>query len=71
LRFRRDGEHVVAGVCSHPELIRRGNEAAAGIDCVAGGQLVAVPLKDSLDGQPARLQDANLSIPTPRNEIEP
>ncbi|MGC9973185.1 MAG: hypothetical protein ABSE56_21625 [Bryobacteraceae bacterium] len=23
-----------------------------GIDCVAAGQLVAVPLKDSLDGQP-------------------
>ena len=54
--FRRDGEHIGAGLGSDPERLRRSHEVVVGIDDIDTGQLVAVPLEDSLDGEPAYLQ---------------
>src|SRR5450432_2140894 len=55
-RCGRDGKHVIAGPCGDPEFVRRGHKAVVSFDGVAGGQLVAIALKHSLDGKPAYLQ---------------
>ena len=46
-RFRRSGEYVIAGVCSNSEFSCRRHEAVVRVDYVAGGQFVAISLKDS------------------------
>src|ERR1017187_6093531 len=55
LRLRRDGKHACAGLCSDIDLLRRSHKVVVGIDDVGSGQLVAVPLEDSLDGELANL----------------
>jgi len=54
--FRRNGQHVGAGLRSDPEGLRRSHEVIVGIDDIHAGQLVSVPFEDSLDGEPAYLQ---------------
>jgi hypothetical protein len=54
-RFRSHGKHIVAGLYRNIELLCRSHKVLVCIDHIGWGQLVAVPLEDSLDGEPSDL----------------
>ena len=54
--FRRDGQHVGAGLGGDPEGLGRNHEVMVGIDNIHAGQFVSVSFEDSLDGQAPHLQ---------------
>ena len=54
--FLHKVEHVSTGFGRCPERECRGHEVAVGIDYIGAGQLVTVPLEDSLDSEPTDLK---------------
>jgi hypothetical protein len=54
--FLRNREYVDASFGSVPEALRRSHEMVICIEDIDTGQFVAVPLEDSLDGEPTHLQ---------------